>query len=171
MRIDSLRPGQTSALATFNDRDKPDTSATSLSESLDPHTSPASGATPAFRQILARHDVRNIAPREFSELAQSLFEAGEITAQEFQELAQIRLEADLSGANPDDRIDFVALIEKKLAEQQEKLREFEKKAGPEGLPTAERDAYLATTKHQLAWLEKLSAIHEAGPSESIDAFF
>lgn len=171
MRIDTYRPGQTSALASYTDRDKSDTTAAALTESLDPHTSVASGTTPAFRQILARHDVRNIAPREFSELAQALFEAGEITAQEFQELAQIRLEADLSGATPDDRIDFVALIEKKLAEQQEKLKDLEKQAGPAGLSTAERENYLATTRKQLDWLEKLAAIHEAGPSESIDAFF
>lgn len=171
MRIDTLRTGQTSSLVAYTERDKSEATAASLTESLDPHTSVASGSTPAFREILARHDVRNIAPREFSELAQALFDAGEISAQEFQELAQIRLEADLSGANPDDAIDLVALIEKKLSEQQEKLEAFEKKAGAAGLSTAERDAYLATTKHQLAWLEKLSAIHEAGPSESIDAFF
>lgn len=169
MRIDTYRPGQASALAAYAERDASKQPALAATETLDPHTSVASGTTPAFRRILADHDVRSISPRDFSELAQSLFDAGEITAQEFQEFAQIRLEADTAGAHPDEAIDFVALFEKKYAEQQEKLADFEKQAGPAGLSSAERDSYLATTKRQLEWLEKLAAIHQAGPTESIDA--
>jgi len=169
MRIDTFRPGQASATAAYAESDASKQSALTATEALQPHTSVASGTTPAFRQILANHDVRSISPREFSELAQSLFDAGEITAQEFQEFAQIRLEADIAGAHPDEAMDFVALFEKKYAEQQEKLAEFEKEAGPAGLSSADRDAYLATTKRQLEWLEKLAAIHEAGPTESINA--
>ncbi|MBX3411332.1 MAG: hypothetical protein KF708_01350 [Pirellulales bacterium] len=169
MRIDTYRPGQSSALAAYAEREASQQVALSAVEALDPHTSVASGTTPAFRQILARHDVRSISPRDFSELAQSLFEAGEISAQELQEFAQIRLEADLAGAHPDEAIDFVSLFEKKYAEQQEKLAELEKQAGPAGISSAERESYLATTRRQLEWLEKLAAIHEAGPSESIDA--
>src|SRR5688572_6791072 len=60
-----------------------------------------------FRSILAGYDLKNISPREFSELVQKLREAGAVSENDYQELAAMRLALDEQGLDPDGPLDLV----------------------------------------------------------------
>ena len=65
-----------------------------------------SSAEFSFRQILAQYDVSAITPREFSMLAQQLYQARAISADDFQELSQMRALIDQQYSDPDDPVDL-----------------------------------------------------------------
>lgn len=164
MQIDQLRPGQGVPARATSDAG----SASRLIDAVTPHTPPASGATSTLRDILAHYDMREISPREFSQMIQKLHDAGELSDADLKELSLIRHEADLSGLDPDEPIDLIALLEKKLKQQQEELERLEKKSGNR-LPAADRQAYLAPIERQLDWLERFAMIHKSGSAEALNA--
>ena len=133
-----------------------------------PPQQPAGGGlqnTAALREILARYDVTNISPREFSELAQSLREAGVISEEDFQELATIRLELDQNGVEPDGPLNLVDFFQEKLQQQEDQIRRLEQK---QGAPIDRADALRATLR-QIDWIQKFTLINSAAEYEPLDA--
>ncbi|HEX4148517.1 MAG TPA: hypothetical protein VHY20_06000, partial [Pirellulales bacterium] len=75
--------------------------------------SAAGGSSSAFRQIVSQFDIHDISPREFSSLVQQLASQGAISQSDQKELNQMRVELDLSGAQPDEPLDLEQFFQKK----------------------------------------------------------
>lgn len=108
----------------------------------------------ALRRIASQYDVREITPRDFSEMLQKLYKAGALGEEQWQELAVARLDLDLENIDPDETIDLVDFYADKLDKL---LRE---QADSEGLPgTAKADRPLLEPVQQLlSWMEKFALI-------------
>jgi hypothetical protein len=123
-------------------------------------------ATPLLREILARYDVTNISPREFSEMIRDLHEAGALTGEEFQELSLIRVDLDLQQVDPDETLDLVDFYLDKLVELRRSLDDFE--SGADRLADSQ-PSQVASVERRLRWLEKLAAIHTGTDAAGLDA--
>lgn len=125
--------------------------------------SPLSNA--ALADVLSRYDVRQISPRDFSQLLQELKQTGAISEADHQELALLRLELDAEGVDPDEVIDLVQFLEKKLQAQQRELEKQEQKTGQ----PVERAEALKATLRQIDWIQKFAWIHSSGGYRPLDA--
>lgn len=86
-------------------------------------------------------DLSSITPDAFSELIDRLRASGELPADGYRELLGVRLELDRARAPRDEPVDVVALLQAKLASQQQ-------------LESSGSDAS-DLTKRQLQWLDSL----------------
>ena len=120
---------------------------------------PASERRSAFRRIATQYDVREITPRDFSEMLQKLYEAGVLEEEQWQELAVARLDLDLENIDPDETIDLVDFYTEKL---EKLLREQADSEDSPGAAAADRPA-LKPVEHLLSWMEKFALI------QSVDA--
>ncbi|MBI3461806.1 MAG: hypothetical protein HY000_01930 [Planctomycetes bacterium] len=128
--------------------------------------SPASApASSRFREILSRYDVHHISPREFSELVQKLFDAGEITQAEVQELSLLRLELDKRHADADQPLDLVRFLQDQLRQQEDEINR-QNRHHPE--QPIDRDAALRLTRRQLEWMEKFASVQAGRFSGALD---
>lgn len=165
MQINSLQPAA-SSLGVL----RPDSSG-SLSQRLTQSIVPSSFADPSagsMRDILAHYDLRKISPRSFSEMLQRLHDAGQIDESEFRELSLIRLELDQAGLDPDQEIDLIALLEKKLRERIDELDRAERKSDTP-LSAADRKAALGSLERHVEWLHKFDAIHQNRGAATVDS--
>ncbi len=119
------------------------------------------GAT-ALRDVLSRYDMRNITPKQFAQFAQELRQGGLVTQDELQEISLIRLEMDQANIQPDEPVDLLKFLSKKL----------EKLQGSWGSPEAggviDGDT-LQTTLRQLDWVRKFDGLQSKPDSASLDA--
>ncbi len=121
----------------------------------------------AFHKILAKYDVTNISPRDFSELVQDLHDAGEINDSEFRELAKMRQALEQSGVDPDERLDLVQFFTEKLSQQ---LADFAASRGtdPALQPSSQEiEKQTGESQRQVEWINKFALINSAG-SEALD---
>jgi hypothetical protein len=109
--------------------------------------------------------VHQISPREFSELVQKLFEAGEISQADVQELSLLRLELDKRHTDADQPIDLVRFIQDQLREQESEINRQNRRHPEQPI---DRDAALRLTRRQLEWVEKFAAVQAGRGSEAID---
>jgi len=109
----------------------------------------------AFREILARYDVTDISPREFSDMIRKLHEAGALTGQQFQELSLIRVDLDLDGVDPDESLNLVEFYADKLSELRQSQDDSEDLGGS---VSANQPAQLAPVERRLEWVAKFAAI-------------
>ncbi len=115
---------------------------------------PASERTSAFRRIATQYDVREITPRDFSEMLQKLYQAGVLEEEQWQELAVARLDLDLENIDPDETIDLVDFYTGKL---EKLLREEADSEDSPGTAAAGRPP-LEPVQHLLDWMEKFALI-------------
>jgi hypothetical protein len=120
----------------------------------------------AFRDVLARYDVTDISPREFSELLTELHQAQAITDAQFQELSSMRVELDQANLDPDGRLNLIDFFQRKLRREEQQLSDLEQKKSP--VPLGREDS-LRGTLRQIDWLKKFAVAHASGyqPLDSI----
>ena len=112
-------------------------------------------------EILARYDVTDITPREFSEMVQKLYETGTISETELQQLAVIRQDMDLEDLDPDESIDLMEFYVKKIEKAQ---RQFEDLDGP-----PQPHQQLTPLLRRLDWIEKFALVQSAPDAIGLDA--
>ena len=122
--------------------------------------------TAAFREIVASYDVKEISPRDFSEMIQKLHDTGLLTDQQFQELSQIRVELDLARVEPDEDIDLADFYLDKFRALHESP---EGASDATGLLPARQRSQLASLGRGLQWVEKFAAIQSAEDGGGLDA--
>ena len=89
---------------------------------------PSPAAAPSrLQEILARYDVSDISPRAFSELLQTLHQAGFLPDNDLQDLSQARLDLEREGIGPDDHVNLVEIYTKRLRALQQESKELEDK--------------------------------------------
>ena len=131
---------------------------------LSPQAASPVGIAEAARAILARCDLTDISPREFSEMIQQLYKIGALSDAEFQDLALIRLDLDLDGVDPYDSIDLVDFYADKLRGLQQQFADADETArvlsANQPSPTAVR--------RRLEWLEKAAMIQADPDAAGLD---
>ena len=128
---------------------------------------PSAASQTAFQEILGLYDVKDISPRDFSEMIQKLYEAGALTDQELQELSLVRMDLDLEGVDPDESLDLVEFYFDKLRELQGGREDL---AGSDGSASADRSALAASIQLRLDWLAKAATIQSGPDAIHLDAF-
>jgi hypothetical protein len=132
-----------------------------------PADAAAPNATDAWREVLASYDVREITPRQFTKLVGELQSAGVLDEAALNDLAAIRLDLDLSHADPDSPLDLIDFIQDKLQRQERELARLEGRGEPQ--QALDRGAALSGTLRQLDWLNKFAALHASAPDSLVDA--
>ncbi len=78
----------------------------------------AGSSLAAMREILAKYDVTDISPADFSKLIQSLYDKGAISKKDLQDLSAVRADLDKAGVDPDTSIDLLDFYRKQVAKTQ-----------------------------------------------------
>jgi len=128
---------------------------------------PAATDTSPLGEILADYDLNRITPREFSQLVDRLKDADILTPREQQQLAQLRLELDTNGVSPDEPVDLIDHITRKVAELRHELGGA-KTAGDDAQAAA-IEATLNITLEQSKWLDKLQTAQRERPLAGVNA--
>jgi len=113
----------------------------------------------ALRRIVARYDVTDISPGEFSQMLQELYQAGALTDGQYHELSQVRLDLDAAGAQLDESLDLVDFYAEKLDKAMES-------AAPWTTLTA---SPIEPLRRRFDWLEKLAVLQSAPDTSTLDA--
>jgi hypothetical protein len=121
--------------------------------------------TAALGDILAQYDVTDISPRDFSEMIQKLYEAGALADQQFQELSLIRVDLDLEGVDPHERLDLLDFYLDKLRDLH---RDLEDLRYPAGSASASQPPAVGAIQRRLEWLEKFALIQAAPEALRLD---
>ncbi len=98
--------------------------------------------------ILARYDLTDITPREFSQMLAELHQAGLLTDEQFRELNEIRKDLASADVLPQEKIHLLDFY-RRLLEKAERL-------GTDDTP-GEASGQVADWRRRLAWLEKLAS--------------
>ncbi len=130
-------------------------------------TAEGASTSAALRKIVAHYDMRNISPRQFSEMAQRLFDAGAITEEQLNELAAVRLELDRGMHEPDAPLDLIEVLEDKLRRQQKQQEQLAAGGGKKRLPAAGQA--MKVTLRQLDWLRKFEIVGSGAYGSGVDA--
>jgi hypothetical protein len=121
--------------------------------------SPATN-TSALREILAEYDVKDITPREFSEMLHKMRKSGVVAEDQLKDLSQIRMDLDRDGIDPDESINLVDYYADKLRGQplgSDATTQSGNAPSPEAL------------KRRLDWLEKLALVQSSPDDAELDA--
>ncbi len=146
-------PNAVAAPTVAAEKEKEPADAASATEALSPPpAAPSQGIGSVFRQILSRYDIREISPREFSELIGRLKEANQISDAELKELSAMRVELDLAKADPDQPIDVLKFFTQKLRAQEDQAS----RPGSRGADAAAIEGVLAPIRRQVAWARKFA---------------
>ncbi|MEE8450517.1 MAG: hypothetical protein V3R99_01345 [Thermoguttaceae bacterium] len=114
----------------------------------------------SLSEVLARYDVTDITPADFSGMVQNLFEIGAITTDELQQLAVVGHDLDIEGIDPDESINLIEFYTKKIEEMR---REIE---GLDGKPLPHQQ--LGPLLGRLDWIEKFALIQSAPDAIGLD---
>lgn len=117
-----------------------------------------SHAKPA--DILARYDLTDITPREFSLLLDELHQSGLLTDEQFRELSEIRKDLASADVLPQEKIDLLDFY-RRLLEKAERLAS--------GDAQGETARQVADWRRRLDWLEKLAAAQREIAAASPDS--
>ena len=128
---------------------------------------PGGGRASQARDILAQYDIRNITPREFSELTQKLHQAGVITSNDLKDLSQLRMDMDLSQAGPDEPIDLLDFEKDRLEAKASELEDL-KLRSPESPQAQDPDGFMAAVAKQFEWIRKFADIQSGVASPAVD---
>ena len=145
----SLAKGRTSAAATTAHQAAAAATPTVLA-----------GNSPAVRAILAKYDVTDITPNEFTQMTQQLYAAGAISSQR---PARPHCRADRSVGRrrePDDSINLVAFYQQKIQQAQSQTTAPNAAAQPQ---------QIAPLVHRLDWVEKFKMMKDDPAATGVSA--
>jgi hypothetical protein len=117
-------------------------------QGADPAAAAQSAA--AMRQVLAKYDVTDISPSEFSEMVQKLQQSGALSSQDALNLSAVRLDLEQAGVAPDESINLVDFYRQRVKKAQQQFDEA---------PSPVRQQQLLPMQQRLQWLEKFAAGH------------
>ncbi len=156
MQIAGLPPGYADASAIAR-RGEPGHAAGGQTEG---NTLQAAAGTNAAMEILAkivsRYDLREITPRDFSEMLRRLHDSGALSETEYRDLVQIRVDLDANNINADQSIDLLKFY-----------RQMPERPKRQGENSTEAAGILDAFKRRLAWLEKVAVLQESPESAGI----
>ena len=109
--------------------------------------------TAAAAEVLARHDVTDITPLDFSKMIQDLYDAGAISQEELQQLTAIRHDLETAGYDPDESVDLLEFYAEQIEDAQRALKDGD---APAGLR-----AQVAPLLSRIDWIEKFALIQAA----------
>ncbi len=112
-------------------------------------------------EILARYDVTDITPREFSEMVQKLYDEGVLSQQELQQLTTVRHDLDLEGVDADESIDLHDFYTRLVHRAGREMENHD-----DG--TIDRPR-VSPMQHRLNWIEKFALIQAAPESLGLNA--
>lgn len=121
-----------------------------------------------FHEILSQYDVRKITPRELTQLAQELRNAGEIDDATFRDLAAVRLELDRAGAPVDQPVDLIEVLADRLADRQRSLDALTRERPEDAAGAAAARQARDDAARRLQWIQKFALV-QAGGSIAVDA--
>lgn len=110
--------------------------------------------------ILARYDLTDITPREFSQLLDELHQSGLLTDEQFRELSEIRTDLASADVLPQEKIDLLDFY-RRLLEKADRLAS--------GDTQGETARQVAEWRRRLDWLEKLAAAQRESAAASPDS--
>ncbi|HYW79972.1 MAG TPA: hypothetical protein VE890_10375 [Thermoguttaceae bacterium] len=119
-------------------------------------------ATPSslLSEVIAKYDVTDITPMDFSSMVQNLFEIGAITTEELQQLAVVGHDLDIEGIDPDESVNLIEFYTDKI-EQLQRDRE-----GVDTVPLPHQQ--LGPLLGRLDWIEKFALIQSAPDAIGLD---
>ena len=115
----------------------------------------------ALREILAKYDLTDITPDQFSQMIQKLSDAGIISKKEMQDLTAVRADLERAGVDSDETINLVDFYRQQTKQVQ---RELDKSPN-----AAARQQLLQPMNKRLDWLEKLAVLQANPDSASVSA--
>lgn len=146
-----------------------DTVASATGGSGSGSSGPPQKVSSTFREILSRFDMKNISPREFTEMIQSLHSSGAITEEQYRELSLIRLELDEAKVDPNEQIDLLDFYGQRMAEQQKEFERLAKRAERNPEIATNLESSLSGMTRRLEWVQKFAAINTRTDVGSLDA--
>ncbi|MGO8688977.1 MAG: hypothetical protein ACLQLG_05030 [Thermoguttaceae bacterium] len=150
MQINSVLGGLPDATSLAKGRTSAAVSAASASVAGAPPTVLNSNSA-AVRAILAKYDVTDITPNEFSQMVQSLYSAGALSAKNLQDLGGIRTDLLASGVGADDSLNLVDYYSDKIADAKSQMTA--------ATPAAQQQQ-LAPLVQRLDWVEKFQTLKD-----------
>jgi len=129
-----------------------------------PPASPSSSlpSDAALRDVAARFDIREISPREFSDLISQLRDAGLLSQDDISALLSLRAELDQSQVGADDPVNLLDFVRDKLRDEAD---QFDRNLGKQGQQTTTSSA----AQRQLDLLERLAIAHAGSADDPLDA--
>ena len=115
-----------------------------------PAAAAGDGSATAIRDILAKYDVTDITPNDFSQMVQSLYDKGAISKQDLQNLMSVRGDLQKAGYEPDETVNLLDYYRRQQSELQ---------SSAESSPDPTAQAQLGTATQRLGWLEKFATGH------------
>ena len=120
----------------------------------EPETVQTDTSAEALRKILAKYDVADITPNDFTKMVQELRDAGAISKEDVTDLASVRLDLEQAAVQPDDSVNLLDFYRDRIQKIQQ---------NSEAAPAEKQQ--LGAMQHRLEWLQKLATSH--GNPESI----
>ncbi len=161
MQISSVTAGYSDLPALSKQEEAIERSGAKPSDAGRPKMPATPGRSAALGETLARYDVTDISPTEFSEMIQKLYESGAISEQEMQQLAAVRLDLDAAGVEPDESIDLLEFYTERI----DKLNRLTDDS--EALP--KHAEQFSATLNRLDWIEKFALVQSAPGAAGLDA--
>ncbi len=158
MQINSVMAGLSDAASLAKGRSSAGLAATTPAPVPTP-PQVLNGNSAAVRTILAKYDVNDITPNEFSQMTQQLYSAGAISQTDLQNLNGVRTDLLAAGAKPDDSLDLEAFYTQKVSDVQSQLA---------AAPPSAQQQQLSPLLNRLDWVEKFKTLSEE-PAGGISA--
>ena len=130
----------------------------------EPSSSTPPHATAEFRQILARYDVTQISPAQFSRMLGELRQTGLLDEGDLFQLGQILVDLDTEGVEADEDVDLVERYTDQLDKLQDRLEDL----GSDEEAFAGVAPALAAVQKRLDWLTKFALVHSAPEAATVD---
>ena len=159
MQINSVMGGLPDAASLANGRPSVAASAANATAAGTPPTVTNSNSA-AVRAILAKYDMTDITPNEFSQMVQSLYGAGALSAKDVQDLNGIRTDLLAAGVGADDSLDLVDFYSDKIQQARSQLAA--------ATPAAQQQQ-LSPLVRRLDWVEKFKTLKEEPQTTGVNA--
>jgi hypothetical protein len=160
MRINGVLTGYSDPAAFGQRGEAPESTVASIGKSGEGRTVAGNPDAAAMTSVLARYDVTDITPVEFSEMIQQLHDRGAITEQEYQQLAAVRIDLDNEGVGEDDSIDLVQFYAR-MVQRRQHLQDLD--------ADAKGRQQLGQAASRLDWLQKFALIQASPDAIGLDA--
>jgi hypothetical protein len=150
MQVPNVLSGLTDAVGMTQRNDTTASAAALATKAAAAGTTPTDASTAALRDILARYDVTDISPNDYTKMVQSLYDQGAISKKDMDNLTQLRGALDAAGVDPDKSINLVDFYRQQIAATQSNS----------GNPSAATQQQISPMLNRLSWLEKFAIGHE-----------
>jgi hypothetical protein len=150
MKVSNLVPSLPEAFPWGKRSDSSEAAGSAAGKEALPASASSVATSAAGRAILAKYDVTNISPDQFSQMIRQLYDAGSISQQDYQQLSKVRSDMDSAGLKPDQSINLLNFY-------RQKVQHARQQSDDSTDPAASQDQ-VASMQHNLDWLEKIATV-------------